>query len=485
MSKENEYTDLLENKKIEPYILIHDILVNWWVLLLGALAAAMLAYIAVSVRYVPSYTTSATFAVSSRSSSSSYASLSSANTMATTLQKIIESNAMQSILCDKLGVEEIDADISTRVIENTNLLELTVASDSPREAFDIMNGIIENYSSIAYYSVGDAVMDVLQEPQIPFSPSNPLNTRNTAEKAFLIAFLGLAALTALISIMRDTIKGEQEIEEKLDARNLGSISFERKYKVVKDIFQKKKNNAALLITNPLSGFSFVENYKKLAARIEYKMEEHGSKMLVVTSVSENEGKSTVAANLAISFAQKGKRVILIDGDLKRPSQFLIFGLEMEDKSELGEFLKENTDFKDVLKKIKNPNMLFIGGRNCYSSSTEILQGPQLGRLMNACRKYADYVIIDTPPAGILGDAEVFARYADEVLLVVRQNYIFSADINDTLDGFRGEDGNVLGVVLNGVKTFGNSTSLGRYGYGRYGKYGKYGKYGNYTRKQRD
>ena len=461
MSKENEYTDLLENKKIEPYILIHDILVNWWVLLLGALAAAMLAYIAVSVRYVPSYTTSATFAVSSRSSSSSYASLSSANTMATTLQKIIESNAMQSILCDQLGVEEINADISTRVIENTNLLELTVASDSPREAFDIMNGIIENYSSIAYYSVGDAVMDVLQEPQIPFSPSNPLNTRDTAERAFLIAFLGLAALTALISIMRDTIKGEQEIEEKLDARSLGSISFERKYKVVKDIFQKKKNNAALLITNPLSGFSFVENYKKLAARIEYKMEEHGSKMLVVTSVSENEGKSTVAANLAISFAQKGK------------------------KSELGEFLKENADFKDVLKKIKNPNMLFIGGRNCYSSSTEILQGPQLGRLMNACRKYADYVIIDTPPAGILGDAEVFARYADEVLLVVRQNYIFSADINDTLDGFRGEDGNVLGVVLNGVKTFGNSTSLGRYGYGRYGKYGKYGKYGNYTRKQRD
>ena len=107
-------------------------------------------------------------------------------------------------------------------------------------------------------------------------------------------------------------------------------------------------------------FVGVENYKKLAARIEYKMEEHGSKMLVVTSVSENEGKSTVAANLAISFAQKGKRVILIDGDLKRPSQFLIFGLEMEDKSELGEFLKENADFKDVLKKIKNEGINYVG-----------------------------------------------------------------------------------------------------------------------------
>lgn len=481
MSKENQSIDLLENKKIEPYILIHDILVNWWVLLLGALAAAMLSYMVVNIRYVPAYTTSATFAVSSRSSSSSYANLSSANTMATTLQKIIESNAMQGILCEKLGVEEVEADINTRVIENTNLLELTVSAASPKEAFDIMNGIIDNYSSIAYYSVGDAVMDVLQAPQIPFSPSNPLNARDTSEKAFLIALLGLAALTALISIMRDTVKTEQEIEEKLDARSLGSISFERKYKVAKDVLKGKKN-AALLITNPLASFSFVENYKKLASRIEYKMEEHESKILVVTSVSENEGKSTVAANLAISFAQKGKKVILLDGDLKRPSQFLIFNIKMEDKGELGEFLRNNAELKNVLKKIQDPDMLFIGGRNCYSSSTEILQGAQLSSLMNACRKYADYVIIDTPPAGILGDAEIFARYADEVLLVVRQNYIFSADINDTLDGFRGEGRNVLGVVLNGVKTFSNSTSLGRYGYG---KYGKYGKYGNYAKKQRN
>ena len=97
MSKENQSIDLLENKKIEPYILIHDILVNWWVLLLGALAAAMLSYMVVNIRYVPAYTTSATFAVSSRSSSSSYANLSSANTMATTLQKIIESNGAEGL----------------------------------------------------------------------------------------------------------------------------------------------------------------------------------------------------------------------------------------------------------------------------------------------------------------------------------------------------------------------------------------------------
>ena len=61
------------------------------------------------------------------------------------------------------------------------------------------------------------------------------------------------------------------------------------------------------MTNPLAGFSFVESYKKLTARVEYRMEEHKSQVLLVTSVSENEGKSTVAANLAISLARKGKR----------------------------------------------------------------------------------------------------------------------------------------------------------------------------------
>ena len=124
MSKENEYTDLLENKKIEPYILIHDILVNWWVLLLGALAAAMLAYIAVSVRYVPSYTTSATFAVSSRSSSSSYASLSSANTMATTLQKIISSKNYGT----NPIILEFEADATQAGLSGANVEKILVKS---------------------------------------------------------------------------------------------------------------------------------------------------------------------------------------------------------------------------------------------------------------------------------------------------------------------------------------------------------------------
>ena len=135
----------LENYKIEPFTLVHDILINWWASLLGALAAAMLSYVFVGIRYVPQYTTSTTFVVSSRGTTASYSSLGSANSTTATFQKIIESTAMQDILCEKLGVDSIDADIQANIAGETNLLELTVTAASPSESFDIMEGILDNF----------------------------------------------------------------------------------------------------------------------------------------------------------------------------------------------------------------------------------------------------------------------------------------------------------------------------------------------------
>src|SRR5699024_489508 len=120
------------------------------------------------------------------------------------------------------------------------------------------------------------------------------------------------------------------------------------YKTVKELLQRSKK--PLLINDPLAGFGFVESYRKFSSKVEYRMEKEGLKTLAVTSVSENEGKSTVAANLAISLAEKDYRVILIDGDLRRPSQFLIFGLHPREENELGEFLKREKKKFNLLMK---------------------------------------------------------------------------------------------------------------------------------------
>lgn len=179
------------------------------------------------------------------------------------------------------------------------------------------------------------------------------------------------------------------------------------------------------------------------------MAKNEQKVLVVTSVSENEGKSTVAANLAITLAEQSKRVLLVDGDIRRPSQFLIFGMEPKEENELGEYLRGNGSLADVMVPCTRKHMLFMGGKNCYSSSTEMLNSESFFKLMAACRKFVDYVIIDTPPAEIIGDAQIFAHCADAVMIVSKQNYMLAEDINEVMDAFRDKEGKVLGVVLTG------------------------------------
>lgn len=473
----NERYEIQEQEQIAVDIntMLHDILSNWWVILLGAIAAALLTYVTVNERYVPQYSTSATFVVGSKGDFNASSNLSSANTMAKTFQRILKSNVMNKIICEKMGYDELDPEsVQAEVIENTNLLVLTVTASSPREAIDLIRTVMENYTSVSFYTAGGAVMDVLEEPGVPMSPDNPLDDRSAVRKAFLLGILFLIAVFALLSYMRDTVKQEDDIEKKLDARNLGSIAYERKNKTLREVFRRKKR--ALLVSDPLAGFSFVEGYKKLATKVDYQMSREDRKVLVVTSASENEGKSTVAANLAISLAEQSRKVLLLEGDFRRPSQFLIFGVKPEETQEIGEVLKGNGQPKDALISSEIPGLYLMIGRNCYSSSTELVHSERMRQLINLCRRIVDYVIIDSPPTGLMGDAEALAGYADAVMLVVKQNYMYSEDINDVLDSFREHHSKVLGVVLNGVRSLPGRAS-GKSFYGHYGKYGHYGNYG--------
>lgn len=474
INSKNDMPAFMDND-LEPYTLIHDIVCNWWVIILGAIAGALLTYVVVSSRYVPEYTTQATFVVASKADANGYNNLNSANEMAKRFEKILKSNIMEKKICEVLKVEELNADIHAKVLEGTNLLVLNVTAETPKDAIDIIRTIMDNYSSVSLYMVGNTVMDVLEDPKVPYTPDNPLNAAGQAKKGGLAAGVLIILLLGLISYMRDTIKQEDEIEKKLDARSLGSISYEWKYKTIRELLHHK--NKAILVDDPVASFRFVESYKRLAAKVEYRMDKEDRKVLVVTSVSENEGKSTVAANLAITLAEQSKKVLLIDGDIRRPSQFLIFGMDLKEESELGEYLKGNGSFKDVIVSCTRKHMLFMGGKNCYSTSTELVSSESFAKLMEMCRKVVDYVIIDTPPVGLIGDAQIFSRCADAVMIVARQNYMLAEDINEALDDFRDNDSKVLGVVLNGARTFSGlvDSPVGHY----YGKYSKYGRYGNY------
>ncbi len=501
--------------RIELFTIIHDIAVNWWVILLCSQSAAMLTFVLVSVRYVPNYTVSATFAVSSKSGSYNYNQLNSAKSMAVTFQQVLKSNVVKKKAMEALQIDDDNVKIDTQVIDETNLLTLSVTSLSPKTSFDFINALIENYESVSLYTVEDGILNVIKEPQIPFYPDNPIGAASAGIKVFILFAVLLIFIFGLISWLNDTIKNEHDIDQKLDAENLGIISYEFKHKTLKDMIKRKnkallvindtiknehdidqkldaenlgiisyefkhktlkdmikRKNKALLVNSPLSGFKFVEENRKLAAKVDYYMYRDDMKVLSVTSVAENEGKSTVAANLAVSLAEQSKKVLLIDGDLRHPSQFLIFGMHPKDKNEFGEFLKGKAEIDNVLLRSGVPNLYLMLGRNCYSSSTDILHGERLKTIIESSRQSFDYIIIDSSPAGVIGDAEILAGYSDAVMIVAKQNYIKAEDINDVIDMLSSGNTKILGVVLNGVQTISSVADFSMVRYGDYGKYSK-------------
>lgn len=239
MDKERNLSEW-EKFGIEPFTLIHDILRNWWVILLGTAAAAMIAYVVTGVRYVPKYTASTTFVVSSRSDSNAWSNLSSANAMAKTFENIIQSNVMKKIVREKLERETLDAVIQTEVLEGTNMLVLKVTDKTPKDAIDLIRVIMENYTTVSYYTVGTTTMDVLAAPEVPLQPDNPLNMREPVKKGAAAGALLMILLFGFMSYSNDTLKREEEIEEKLDAKSMGAIPYEKKKGLSENIFTGKR-----------------------------------------------------------------------------------------------------------------------------------------------------------------------------------------------------------------------------------------------------
>lgn len=210
-----------------------------------------------------------------------------------------------------------------------------------------------------------------------------------------------------------------------------------------------------------------EAYKTLRTNIQF----CGSdvKVITFTSCTPNEGKSSVSFNLAVSFAEVGKRVVLIDADLRKS---VLIGRYKVGEVEYGltHYLSGQKDLEEVLlmTDINHMDIIFSGS---YSPNpAELLNHQRFSNLVQKLREEYDYVIIDTPPLGSVIDSAIVAKLSDGAVLVIEANaisYRFAQDVKDQLDK---TDCRILGAVLNKVSMEKNSY-YGKY-YGKY--YGIYG-----------
>lgn len=469
--------------KVDLYSILRDTMRNLWVIVLGALAVAIIVNMYVRTDYKSTYTTSATFVVTSKTSSNyTYSNLSAASNMASSFSNILNSRLLQKKVCEDLGMSSFGATASASVIKGTNLMTLKVTADTPKRTYQIIRSIMKNITELTQYVSGDMVMDVLQQPVVPTKADASFSALRQSLRAFILGGAAFTAAFMYLSYKKQTIKSEKDLETLLDARSLGMLYNEKKYSSLIAFLKRRENH--FLITDLTAKFEYVERVKKIAAHLSSEAHKRNAQAVLFTSVQEHEGKSTTSANMALALVQQNYKVLLIDGDLRRPTLHKLMLKSGEKlKVTLTDLLTGKAELGDALIRHKEQNLYMLLNKRNYPNSTDIVSSDNMSKLVESAKRHFDFILIDSPPMSLMADAEVLANLSDMSVLIVGYDDVLAQDLNDTIDALRDCRASFAGCILNRVRTLpGARRTIGGYGgYGRYMQSKTYEKYGNYDK----
>lgn len=218
-------------------------------------------------------------------------------------------------------------------------------------------------------------------------------------------------------------------------------------------------------------FKIMEEYYN-SIRVNIQFSGSDFKVITLTSVQPGEGKSTTSTNLAISFAQAGYRTLLIDADIRNS---VMTGTFKADNAYHGltSYLSGHVDLADVISQTSVENLHIIPAGQVPPNPTTLLQNTLFSAMIEKVRNIYDFVIIDTPPIGLVVDAAVIAQRTDASLLITESGAISRRFVKKAVEQMQQSGVPFLGVILNKVDTTKD----------RYGSYGSYGAYGNYGKQQ--
>lgn len=438
---------------------------RYWFLVLVVPLLAVLGFVYAKLTYLPLYQVEASIIVTdSISSQQTSRELTLAAQMGETFSYIVNSDMLRNVVTRDLGVDSIDSTITASAVEGTNLLTIRVQDPDPQRAYDVMNSVLTNYPEISDYVLGATKIDVIQMGDVPTVPANQYYIPQFSLRAALVGVVIWILILFFYAYTRKTAGNADDVHAVSNAECLAILPRTRLKK-----HGNSKNDRLLVIQKNISQ-GLVEGFRNLANRVEQDAEDgadasHAKKIYAVTSTVAGEGKTTVAINLAIVLARRSKRVLLVDADLREASATAVLKMDQE-RNTLETFLRGKTPWKECLHQYRKMPLYVLPTQKVASGADvmRILSVNHLrGILSYACRDF-DYVIVDTPPIGILADATAVLTVADGVILAVKQDYAQLQDIAETSTRITENGGRLFGFVMNQVEG-----PTGGYGYGyRYG-----------------
>lgn len=211
--------------------------------------------------------------------------------------------------------------------------------------------------------------------------------------------------------------------------------------------KSKKNNNGEMRTETISDkskFAIVESYKSARSNIMFSLSADDDKIFAVTSYSKGEGKSTVSANLAISFSKMEKRVLLIDCDLRRPNVHNIF--KVDNAVGLSNVIGKMSEFEDVVHRNVLPNLDILPSGTIPPNPSELLCSSRFVNMIKTLYEEYDYIIFDTPPIGVVADALLLKDLVAGFVVVLRERSTTHGDIQNLLDSVKLADSKILGFI---------------------------------------
>ena len=323
-----------------------------------------------------------------------------------------------------------EPDLSVKAVDDSQVLVFTATSTNAENA-----ALAANAHATVYVSQRGGGAGLIDPATVPSDPYEPDTVRNT-----LLAFgagLLIGIVAALLASRFDSsIRSTRRLSDITGVPNLAVIPR------VPLGHQRPDDLAAMGDPNSIEA----EAYRTLRTAVEFLTNESGAKVVLVTSPRPGEGKSSVAANLAVTAAQAGRNVVLIDGDLRKPQMHRSFGLR-NDRG-LSSVLTGDATLNRAVKRLDaEKNLVILPAGPPPPDPADLLLSDRLGKAIQALAKAADLVVIDAPPVLPVTDSTILAQQSDAVLLAATVGLSERREWTETLERLAVVKANVIGTVM--------------------------------------
>lgn len=431
-----------------------------WISILVITLATVAVAAGATFALTPQYTASTRlfFGVQGATSGSDLAQGSTfAENQLTSYAQVATSPLVLQPVIDRLGLQSTPTQLSEQVSAyaptDTVIIQVTVNDPDAQRSADIANAVGQQLSSVASdlsprrQDGSQAVKATILAPaQVPTAPSSPNFLRNIAAGLILGLILGVAI--AILRRLLDTkIRSESDLEQVTDVPVLGVVPFD----------SDAEAHPVVMRDDPLSVRS--EALRRLRTNLQFVEAAEHSRSVVVTSSIPGEGKTTAALNLALSLADAGLSVALVDADLRRPSLARYVGLE--GSVGLTTVLIGEAQLEDVLQPYGDGALKVLPSGQVPPNPSELLGSGAMAELLERLSAQFDMVVLDSPPLLPVTDGAILGQLAGTTLVVVGADRTHTTQLRGALESLSTAGVHVSGVVLNKVAAH----NFGPYEYG--------------------